>query len=85
MLAQKEKQSSDVVISNLKECVERNIARLVKLPYNITYLKTVNPELVIKIVREFLTFAPQEVKIKHNFQFPKKFNVKNNLIIFKFL
>jgi len=65
MLAKKERQSESVVISNLKECVERNIERLVRLPYNITYLKTVNPELVIKIVREFLSFAPQEVRERH--------------------
>jgi hypothetical protein len=62
ILAKKEAQPAETVLGNLRECIERIIQRVIRLPFSIAYLKIVNPDLVIKTVREFLNFAPREVQ-----------------------
>ena len=61
VMAKKKKQASDVIIGYLNEAVDAHFRQMRGFAFNVSYMKVINPDLVLKIVREYLHFAPQEV------------------------
>jgi len=61
VMAKIKNQSAETVLKGLNEALDAHFAKMRGLAFNITYLKTINPDLVIRIVKEYLLFAPQEV------------------------
>lgn len=62
VVAQQRNEPSENVLIYLNEALEAHFARMRGLAFNMAYLKLINPDLVLKIVKEYLLFAPQEVK-----------------------
>ncbi|CAG7822564.1 unnamed protein product, partial [Allacma fusca] len=60
VMAKKRKQPSEAVIGYLNEAVDAHFRQMRGFAFNVTYMKAINPDLVVKIVREYLLFAPQE-------------------------
>jgi len=51
----------EVILKFLTEALDTHFNRMRGLAFNLAYLKLINPDLVLKIVREYLLFAPHEV------------------------
>lgn len=61
IVARERNESAEVVTKFLTGALDSHFAKLKGLPTNIQYLKLINPDLVLKIVRALLYFAPEQV------------------------
>ncbi|CAL8141155.1 unnamed protein product [Orchesella dallaii] len=60
VVAKQKNLPAEAILKYLNEALEAHFARMRGLAFNMSYLKLINPDLVLKIVREYLLFAPQE-------------------------
>jgi len=63
VVAKQKNLPAEAILKYLNEALEAHFARMRGLAFNMAYLKLINPDLVLKIVREYLLFAPQEVQL----------------------
>jgi tetratricopeptide repeat protein 21B len=64
VVAKEQQKPAEMILKYLTEALDTHFNRMRGLAFNLSYLKLINPDLVLKIVREYLFFAPQEVMHK---------------------
>lgn len=67
IVARAKNQSMEVVVKFLGDALESHFAKMKGFAFNINYLKLINPDLVLKIVNEYLQFAPEQVTITRSY------------------
>lgn len=55
--------SADVVIEKLQEAITLHFTALKGIPVGFSYLRNLNPELLLRIITDLLEYAPQQVSV----------------------